>query len=146
AQSIIDLVLRRALPDQLNLAIDRKLSSVFDLNDATKVQTQGDRIVAISKQLPHYDAIDTGLFVCAQNVFQYLERAKAGGDCSLSDGVRLMAADGKARAIDIGEAWWQDVDTPEMLTHAEKHLRARFRRNEIAPMGAGAPGRNRREN
>ena len=38
------------------------------------------------------------------------------------DGVRLMAAERKVRAIDIGEAWWQDVDTPEMLAHAEQEV------------------------
>jgi hypothetical protein len=35
-----------------------------------------------------------------------------------------MAADGKVRAIDIGPAWWQDVDTPEMRAHAEENLGA----------------------
>ena len=31
-----------------------------------------------------------------------------------------MAGDGKVRAIDVGESWWQDVDTPQMLQQAEK--------------------------
>jgi choline kinase len=128
-QRIVDLILHRAAPDQLNLAIDRKLDSIFDLDDATKVETRGDRIVAIGKQLEHYDAIDTGLFVCPRDIVDYLERAKSGSgrsDCSLSDGVRAMAADGKARAIDIGDAWWQDVDTPEMFAVAERELSARL--------------------
>jgi hypothetical protein len=34
----------------------------------------------------------------------------------------LMAGDGKVRAIDIGESWWQDVDTPQMLRHAERQI------------------------
>ena len=58
-------------------------------------------------------------------MFDYLRRALKGGDCSLADGVRLMAAEGKALAIDIGEAWWQDVDTPEMLTRAEQEMARR---------------------
>ena len=36
--------------------------------------------------------------------------------------VRLMARDNKVRAIDIGESWWQDVDTPQMLQHAERQM------------------------
>lgn len=131
-QSIIDLTLRDAASDQLNLAVDRKIDSIVDLDDATKVETQGDRIIAIGKQLERYDAIDTGLFICPPDLFGYLERVKRDGDCSLSDGVRAMAADGKARAIDIGSAWWQDVDTPEMFTAAERKLAARLRERDRA--------------
>ena len=120
----VDLLIESADLDQLNLAIDRKLDSIFDLDDAMKVQTRGDRITAIGKNLRAYDAIDAGLFVCPLEIFEYLERAKQDGDCSLADGIRLMAADNKVRAINIGEAWWQDVDTPEMLQCAEKKLRA----------------------
>ena len=110
---------------QMNVAIDRKTDSIFDLNDAMKVQTRGDRIVAIGKTLKEYDAVDIGLFVCPLAIFDYLERAKINGDCSLADGVRSMAADEKVRAIDIGDAWWQDIDTPEMLHQAEEKLRDR---------------------
>jgi len=132
-QSIVDLLLGNADLGELNLAIDRKLDSIFDSDDAMKVQTRGDRVFAIGKDLTAYDAIDTGLLVCPLNIFDHLERVKREGDCSLADGVRLMASEGKARAIDIGKAWWQDIDTPEMLAQAEKHLRARVPRTEQIP-------------
>jgi len=121
-QSILDLLLRTAVPEQVNLAIDRKLDSIFDLTDAMKVGTCGDRIITMGKDLSSYDAIDTGLFVCPDDIFGYLERARRNGDCSLADGVRLMAGADKVRGVDIGDAWWQDVDTPEMLQHAEKQM------------------------
>jgi choline kinase len=92
------------------------------LDDAMKVKTKSDRITEIGKDLKAYDAIDTGLFVCPTEFFDYLERAKHAGDCSLADGVRAMANDGKVRAIDIGNGWWQDIDTQEMLAAAEKVL------------------------
>jgi NDP-sugar pyrophosphorylase family protein len=56
-------------------------------------------------------------------MFDYLRRAVKDDDCSLADGVRLMAADGKVQAIDIEDAWWQDVDTPEMLARAEEEVK-----------------------
>jgi len=105
--------------------VDRKLDSIFDLEDAMKVQTRENRIIDIGKNLLDYDAIDIGLFVCPLEIFDYLERAKSSSgrsDCSLADGVRLMAHDNKVRAISIGDSWWQDVDTPQMLQHAEKQM------------------------
>lgn len=122
-QSIVDLLLRHPAADEINLAIDRKLETIFDIDDAMKVQTRGDRIAAIGKDLRDYDAIDTGVFACTTSIFDYLEAAKRDGDCSLADGVRAMAEAGKARVTDIGDAWWQDVDTPEMLATAEKRLK-----------------------
>lgn len=126
-QSILDLLIGSGLPDRLNLAVDRKLDSIFDRDDAMKVQTRGERIVTLGKDLQEYNAIDTGVFVCAADIFDHLDQAKHGvdGDCSLADGVRSMAAAGMARAVDIGNAWWQDVDTAEMLACAEEHLRTR---------------------
>jgi 1L-myo-inositol 1-phosphate cytidylyltransferase len=122
---ILDLAIRDADLSVLNVAVDRKLDTIFDLADAMKIKTNGERVDSIGKDLDDYNAIDTGLFVCPIEVFDYLERAKSrhgGSDCSLADGVRAMAAEEKARAIDIGDAWWQDIDTPEMLAAAEKVL------------------------
>jgi choline kinase len=121
--SILEELVAHADFNQLNLAIDRKIDSIFDLDDAMKVLTDDKLIVAIGKKLETYNAIDTGIFLCPEIMFDYLRRALKNDDCSLADGVRLMAADGKARAIDIGQAWWQDVDTPEMLARAEHEVR-----------------------
>src|SRR5436190_5852014 len=145
-QPIIDLLLRNAVPDQVNVAIDRKLDSIFDVDDAMKVQTQAGQILKIGKDLTAYDGIDTGLFVCPLDIFDYLERVKRDGDCSLADGVRSMASQGKACAVDIGDAWWQDVDTPEMLACAETQLRSRLARHDIAMANAGSDRGNRAEN
>jgi 1L-myo-inositol 1-phosphate cytidylyltransferase len=121
--SILNRLVRHADLSRLNVAVDQKIQSIFDLDDAMKVQTEGNLIVAIGKNLPAYDAIDTGIFLCPEIMFDYLRRARKDDDCSLADGVRLMAEDGKVRAIDIGEAWWQDVDTPEMLARAEQEAK-----------------------
>jgi choline kinase len=132
--AIVDLLLSEAKLDQLNVAIDRKLDAIFDLDDAMKLQVEGERVTAIGKDLRNYNAIDTGLFVCPVEFFGYLEKAKVKDDCSLADGVRAMAADGLVRGIDIGPAWWQDIDTPAMLAHAQQQLRSR--RDQLAGTGS----------
>ncbi len=131
--ALLEALLAEPNRDGVSLAVDRKIESVFDLDDATKVQTDGDHIVAIGKTLADYDAIDTGVFLCSPALFAYLQRARRADDCSLSDGIRLMAVDKRVRAVDIGAAWWQDVDTPEMLEQAER---------ESARLGR-EPGRTR---
>ncbi len=127
-EAVVGRLLDNFDPDVLNIAVDRKLDSIFDLHDAMKLQTRGNRVTGIGKDLPDYDAIDTGLFVCPLQIFDYLDRAKSDNsenDCSLADAVRLMAGDDKVRAIDIGKSWWQDVDTPRMLEHAEEEMTRR---------------------
>ena len=121
--TIIDCLLENFEPALLNIAIDRKVHSIVDLDDAMKVQTRGNKVTSIGKNLRRYDAIDTGLFVCPLEIFAYLEQAKSkngGSDCSLANGVELMAADDKVRGIDIGSARWHDIDTPRVLEHAEQ--------------------------
>ena len=106
---------------EVRLCIDRKIASVYDLDDATKVRTAGERIVAISKDLGEYDAVDCGVFLCRSGIFAELHAVEAEkGDASLSDGMRRLGAVGKFGYMDIGAAMWQDADTPETLTHAEK--------------------------
>ena len=114
------MLLRQPLRnDEVILAVDKNIDRIFDIDDATKVKLQGQNIVGIGKNLSHYDALDTGMFLCTPTLFPSLERVMVNGNCSLSDGMRLMAGNGTFKAFDIGEAQWQDVDTPEALEWAE---------------------------
>ena len=131
-QTVIDCLLDNFEPGLLNIAIDRKLDSVIDLNDAMKVQTRGNSVTGIGKTLQTYDAIDTGLFVCPAEIFDYLEQAKSTNgesDCSLAAGIELMAIDGKVLGIDIGGARWHDIDTRRVLEHAEQDTSWRVERS-----------------
>lgn len=129
ADHVVDPAIYRVLQGEparegLVLAVDRKLSTIFDMDDATKVVTgERDRIVRIGKQLTEFDAVDTGVFRCDPVLFDRLGAVFAArGDCSLSDGVQALAAEGRARVADVGAAWWQDVDTAPTIGHAEKLL------------------------
>src|SRR5262249_20493921 len=64
-REIVDLLLECADTGGVTLAVDKKLTSCFDLEDAMKVKTRDDRVIEIGKNLAGYDAIDTGLFLCS---------------------------------------------------------------------------------
>jgi 1L-myo-inositol 1-phosphate cytidylyltransferase len=106
-------------PDEVILAVDPGVDRVFDLDDATKVRRDGNHIVDIGKEIANYDALDTGMFLCSPVLFEKLESAITDGNCSLSDGMRQLARERRLRALEIGDAGWQDLDTPEALAHAE---------------------------
>jgi len=114
------LLKQRLATGEVILAVDPNIDRIFDLDDATKVSREGDRIVAIGKEIAHYDALDTGMFLCSPALFNQLESAIKDGDCSLSDGMRQLIAKRRLRALEIGEGQWQDLDTPEALAYAEE--------------------------
>ena len=106
-------------PEEVILAVDPNIGRIFDIDDATKVLRTGDRIVDIGKEIAHYDALDTGMFLCSPAIFDQLDAAIKSGNCSLSDGMRQLIAAGRLRALEIGNGQWQDLDTPQALAHAE---------------------------
>ena len=108
------------------LLVDYDVPGVFDLDDATKVLSRGDRIAAIGKGIREYDCVDTGLFVCTPALMDALQEVYAArGDASLSDGIQRLSDRGRMTLLDIGDGFWQDVDTPEMLAEAERRLAIR---------------------
>lgn len=109
------------------LAIDRKISSVFDLDDATKVVVRDDdSILEIGKNLNKYNAIDTGMFLISQELVQVLEGlVKEQGDASISAAMAVAIEQGGMGGFNIGDRIWQDVDTPEMFVEAERLLAAK---------------------
>ena len=132
-------VLRRLLrtpiaPDESILAVDRKIAKVFDLGDATKVVEVNGGLKAIGKNLADYNAIDTGMFLCTPVVFEALTAVQDEGDGNLSDAIRWLARRDQMRTFDIGDALWQDVDTPAMRREAERRLGEALRKPTDGPI------------
>jgi 1L-myo-inositol 1-phosphate cytidylyltransferase len=104
----------------LVLGVDRRLGHPWvDEADVTRVRTIGTGpfrpIAAIGKQLLVYDALDTGVFRIGPELADALA---ARPDPSLSEGVAILAARGKAKAIDTGDLAWLDIDDPRALALA----------------------------
>ncbi len=110
------------LPNESLLAVDRRPATPDVEAEATKVRLSASYITAIGKQLPAFDALDTGLFVCSPVLFDALDHARAKGDTTLSGGIRHLAERGLMRAVDIGDATWHDIDTMADLAAAESLL------------------------
>ena len=104
------------------LAVDASPVPRAVADEATKVQLDGFRVVAIGKQLSRYDALDTGLFVCAPPLFEALRAAVEAGDTTLSGGIRQTGRTrADARGGDRRRAWF-DIDTVADLETAESRL------------------------
>ena len=116
-------IARRAMAADapLTLAVDRDWRrESLDLDDATKVALDGERIVAIGKALPRFDAVDTGVFHATPALAEAIRVAVAEGKAgSLSDGVQRLADAGEARVADATGLMWLDVDDPVALAKAE---------------------------
>lgn len=101
------------------LLVDRRLDRVFDVNDATKVYEKEGRICRIGKTIPDFNCVDIGVFSATPGLFGALEAVLADkGDASLTDGIQRLADAGLMHAAPV-DGYWQDIDTPEMLAHAE---------------------------
>jgi 1L-myo-inositol 1-phosphate cytidylyltransferase len=119
---LLDGLCRQPLrDDEVILAVDRRIEGHphIDLEDVTRVLEKDGRIAAIGKNIPAYNAFDTGAFLCTPALFSALEASQSLGDFTLSGGMRKLAERGGARAWPIGDAFWIDVDDEQALRKAE---------------------------
>ncbi|WP_448578532.1 phosphocholine cytidylyltransferase family protein [Thermaurantiacus sp.] len=115
--ALIHRLVAEAPPDAgLVLAVDRRLGHpLVDEADVTRVRTMSGRLLAIGKRLLSYDCYDTGVFIVTERLIRALEGLSSPG---LSDGVARLAGEGDAAVVDIGNAFWIDVDDPAALRAA----------------------------
>ena len=100
------------------LGVDRRLDSGWiDLDDVTRVRTAGERIIAIGKDLEPYDCFDTGVFAIGPALFDALRDLETP---SLTEGIRILAGEGRALTVDCGGLSWIDVDDQAALDKAER--------------------------
>ena len=121
---LIKRVLAEGVPDKhVCLAVDHDLmNGTVDLEDVTKVKTGEGYIIRIGKELEEYDAFDTGVFYCSQEIFSYLESSIQADKCDLSRCIQRMADDRLAKPVAVDGYFWVDVDTPAMATLAEDYV------------------------
>lgn len=108
--------------EEIILCVDKNIrtNKLINLEDATKVFIEEDRIVNIGKEISEYNGYDTGIFLCSCGIFEAIEESIGMGDDSLSGGVKVLAKKMKAKAYDIKDAFWLDIDDEKSYRRAEK--------------------------
>lgn len=102
--------------DGLRLGIDRRLGHEWiDPLDVTCVATDGERIVAIGKEMAPHDCYDTGVFAVGRAFFAALAELDSP---SITEAVRALIAQGSALTVDCSDLDWIDVDDPKALAAA----------------------------
>jgi 1L-myo-inositol 1-phosphate cytidylyltransferase / CDP-L-myo-inositol myo-inositolphosphotransferase len=127
-RSILCSLVGSELPsDGAVLAVDYSVGAAggVDLDDVTRVRTDGRLIRDIGKGICSFDAFDTGAFLCTRGVFDALRDAVAAGETSLSAGMHRLADQGRLERCDVSGARWVDVDTRRDLRMASRWLLAR---------------------
>lgn len=111
-------------PDRgVTLAVDYRCDNpLVDPDDATWVKLDERRFIAsIGKTIADYDAVDCGAFLATPELADAIRAAIAEGKAgSLSEGMQRLADAGRAATMDIGSAWWLDVDDPRAHALAEE--------------------------
>ncbi len=113
----------------VTLAVDFRCDHpLIDPDDATWVKlNQAGFIEAIGKTIAPYDAVDCGAFLCTPELAEAIRAAITEGKAgSLSEGMQKLADADRAATMDIGLAWWLDVDDPRAFDLAEAQAPAQL--------------------
>lgn len=101
------------------LLVDPYIESIFDIDDATKVAVEGDKITRIGKKLSTFNAIDSGIFRLENDFFNAVDEAVRRGNDSISAAIEQLIELQRIKAIEIDKPnQWLDIDTPEAYNHA----------------------------
>ena len=121
---LVKLKNEKIADDEVILVVDCniKTNNLVDIDDVTKVLVEDNRILDIRKDTKKYNAYDTGIFLCSPAIFSAIKESSDNGDTSLTGGIRILAKKGKAKALDIKDDFWIDVDDEKAFKKAESKL------------------------
>jgi 1L-myo-inositol 1-phosphate cytidylyltransferase / CDP-L-myo-inositol myo-inositolphosphotransferase len=105
------------------LCVARGATAVVDAETPDVRLTDG-RVAEIGKPVAGADAIACGIYAASPKLFDTLGQ----GNLTLEDGVRTLVGEGRARAIEIGKAFWACAATPAARKQAQRGLFSRMRK------------------
>ncbi len=113
---------------EIALAVDADINNpLVDMEDVTRVRRESGRIQNIGKGLEDFNGLDTGVFHCTPAIFDALDKSFRRGNTSLSAAVRRLAAQNRAKTVDVSGKFWIDVDDQASFERAEQAMLDRLR-------------------
>lgn len=115
----------RLLNDDSNknlLLVDRRIDKIFDIDDATKVFVEQNKIKQIGKNIEHYNGIDCGVFRLTHRYFDSMREQLKFGNESNSAAIEGLIKNDDMEAVFLeGPQVWIDIDTPQAYQYALKN-------------------------
>jgi 1L-myo-inositol 1-phosphate cytidylyltransferase len=107
-----------------SLLVDPRVDSIFDIDDATKVLCEENRIIDIGKTIANYNAIDCGIFKLTNRYFAKMDEALAKNEESISAAIKMLikGRDMDAVFMESGDSWI-DIDTPEAYRYCLENIK-----------------------
>lgn len=103
------------------LLVDKQVERIFDIDDATKVSCQANRILHINKNLSDYNGIDCGIFRLNARFFSAMRAKMRQGKDSISAGIEELIRNDDMLAVFMeNHERWIDIDTPQAYQFALK--------------------------
>lgn len=111
------------------LCVDQSVHDSKKLEEATKVLVDADGYIRdIGKNLPVWNAVDTGVFLLNQRIFPVIDQMSS--TCSsltISQCLKQMIKKGFSLwACNVSGNFWMDIDTFEDVALAEQILRSTY--------------------
>ncbi|MCD6127819.1 MAG: NTP transferase domain-containing protein [Methanomicrobia archaeon] len=101
-------------PQECYLCVDKDLKNVSELEEATKVYIEKDRILDIGKEISYYNAVDCGVFLTTPYIFDVLKE-NTGIEKTVNSAMKKLSSEGNLYAYDITGNFWIDIDTEKDL-------------------------------
>jgi 1L-myo-inositol 1-phosphate cytidylyltransferase len=104
------------------LLVDPRVASVYDIDDATKVNVSNGRIIDIGKEIATYNAIDCGIFRLTPRFYDSMREQLSKDRESISSAVSGLIRNNDMEAVYMQDKeQWFDIDTPEAYADALSH-------------------------
>lgn len=115
--------------EEILLAVDRDtFNPPISMGDVIHVKTEGGKIRDIARGLTDFNGVYTGISLCTPEIFTALERSsQEHGEMTLEGAVRILATEGRARAVNVKGHFWIDMADQAAFERAENALMANLR-------------------